>query len=411
MKAKSIFENKVFKILFPLLMAFGLWLYVVMVVSPGSEATIYNVPVSIPSQKILWQRGVMITSDTDLTVDVKLAGNRRDLNNLDKSDITVEVDLSSIYDAGTHEALCNVRVPGNVTAQADPGFVKLVVVERLEKKIPITVKFIGSTPDSYIKGKEVLSREEIIVTGPKAFVNTVAEAVVTVDLTGHNADIEETLPIVLVDRQGTPVNGLTIMDENAENEISEVSVQVPIVMYKEIPLVVELTAGGGATEENTKVELSETTISISGPEAILANMDELVVGSIDLAEVMESGEFEFDIKLPQDVMNETGITKVTATVTLPELMTYTFLANQIRYENLPEGLNADLVAKVVEVTVRGSAALVSQMSKEDITVMVDLTGATVGTERYNAKILFSAIYQDVGVLGEYMIPATITEKK
>ena len=182
-------------------------------------------------------------------------------------------------------------------------------------------------------------------------------------------------------------------------------------MYKEIPLVVELTAGGGATEENTKVELSETTISISGPEAILANMDELVVGSIDLAEVMESGEFEFDIKLPQDVMNETGITKVTATVTLPELMTYTFLANQIRYENLPEGLNADLVAKVVEVTVRGSAALVSQMSKEDITVMVDLTGATVGTERYNAKILFSAIYQDVGVLGEYMIPATITEKK
>lgn len=411
METKSIFENKVFKILFPLILAFGLWLYVVMVVSPGSEATLYNVPVSIPSQKILWQRGVMLSSNADLSVDVKLAGNRRDLNSLDKSDITVEVDLSTIYDAGTHEAVCNVRVPGNVTAQADPGYVKLVVVERQEKKIPITVKFNGTTPDNYIKGKEILSREEITVAGPKAFVNTVSEAVVTVDLTDHNTDIEETLPIVLLDSQGNPVNGLMVMDENAENEISEVSVYIPIVMYKEIPLVVELLEGGGATAENTKLELSETKISISGPEAILDSLDELVIGTIDLAEVEASGVFEFDIKLPQDVVNETGITTITATVTLPELMTYTFLVNQIRYENLPEGMQAELAAKVVEVTVRGSVAQVSQMTKEDITVMVDLTGATVGTERYTAKIVFSSIYQDVGALGDYRITATITEKK
>ena len=411
MKTKSIFENKVFKILFPLVLAFGLWLYVVMVVSPGSEATIYNVPVTIPSEKMLWQRGVMLASETDLSVDVKMAGNRRDLNSIDKSDITVEVDLSSIYDAGTHEVVCNVRAPGNITAQADPGYVKLVVVERQETKFPITVEFSGTTPEHYIKGKEVLSREQIMVVGPKSIVNTIAKAVVTVDLTDHNSDIEETLPIALLDRQGKTVTGLTIMDENGENGVSEVSVQVPISMYKEIPLTVDLIAGGGATKENTKLELSETMISISGPETILTSLNELVVGTIDLADVNETGVFEFDIKLPQGVVNETGITQVAATVTLPELMTYTFQVTQIRYENLPENMQAELAAKAVEVTVRGSVALVSQMKKEDITVMVDLTGATVGTERYSARVIFSSIYQDVGVLGDYMITATITEKK
>ena len=410
MKSKSIFDNKIVKILFPLVLAFSLWLYVVTVVSPGSESTINNVPVSVPSQRILWQRGLMIVSDTELAVDVKLEGNRTDLNNLDRSDITVEVDLTPIYDAGTYEIACNVRVAGNVTAQTEPGSIKLVVVERQEKQMPITVKFEGNTPDNYVKGKAVLDRETVTIVGPKSLVNTVAEVAVTVDLSGHKTDIEQTLPITLLDSQGTPVTGLTVIDQELDNEVTEVTVNVPIVMFKELPVIVNLIGGGGATAENTKLELSDSTISVSGPEAILTSMTELVLGSIDLAEVDKSGTFEFDVKLPQDVVNETGVTKVTATVTLPELMTYTFQVTQIRYENLPDGMKAELAAKVVEVTVRGSAAQVSQMSKEDITVMVDLTGATVGTERYTATIQFSSVYKDVGALGDYMIPATITEK-
>ena len=410
MKSKSIFDNKIVKILFPLILAFGLWLYVVTVVSPGSESVIHNVPVTVPSQRVLWQRGLMIVSDTELAVDVKLEGNRTDLNKLDKSDIIVEVDLTKIYDAGTHETACNVLVSGNVTAQADPGTVKLVVVERQEKPMPITVKFEGNTPDNYVKGKVELDRETVTIVGPKSLVSTVAEVAVTVDLTDHKEDIQQTLAITLLDRQGAPVTGLSVMDAEAENEVAEVTVNVPIVMFKELPVIVNLIAGGGATADNTKLELSDTTISVSGPEAILQGMTELVLGSIDLAKVEKSKSLEFEVKLPQDVVNETGVTTITATVALPELVTQTFLVNQIRYENLPDGMKAELAAKVVEVTVRGSEALVSQMSKEDITVMVDLTGAAVGTERYTATIRFSDIFQDVGALGDYMIPATITEK-
>ena len=263
MKSKSIFDNKIVKILFPLVLAFGLWLYVVTVVSPGSETVIHNVQVTVPSQRVLWQRGLMIVSDTELTVDVKLEGNRTDLNNLDKSDIIVEVHLTKIYDAGTHETACNVRVSGNVAAQADPGTVKLVVVERQEKPMPITVKF------NYVKGKVELDRDTVTIVGPKSLVNTVAEVAVTVDLTGHKSDIEQTLPIVLLDNQGAPVNGLAVIDTETENELSEVSVHVPVVMFKELPVIVNLISGGGATAQNTKLELSDATISVSGPETIL----------------------------------------------------------------------------------------------------------------------------------------------
>lgn len=411
MKNKSIFDNKIVQIVFPLLLAFGLWLYVITVVSPGSEIVIDNVPVNIPSEKILWERGLMLASTQEVTVDVKLAGNRSDLNRLDKKDVTVEVDLSPIYEAATYVRPCEIHVDGNVTDKsADPGQITLVVVERQVKKIPVTVKTTGTTPENYVSEEEQLDHANITVAGPKSLVSTIAEAVVEVDLTGRDETIVQTCPIKLLDRQGQPVTGLIIMDEAGENEIAEATVTIPIVMFKEIPLIVTLIPGGGATPANTKLELSDAAISVSGPEAILTGLNELELGSIDLGTMEKSGAMEFDIKLPDGVTNETGVTKITATVTLPELMTYTFQVTQIRYSNLPNGMKATLAAKVVEVTVRGSSALVSQMTKEDITVMVDLSEAVLGTEKYAATIEFSSVYKDVGAMGNYFVTATVTEK-
>lgn len=411
MKNKSFFDNKIVQILLPLIISFGLWLYVITVVSPGSETVISDVPVNIPSEKILWERGLMLASSTEMTVDVKLAGNRTDLNQLDKNDITVEVDLSPIYEAATYERPCEIRVDGNVTDKsAEPGHVKLVVVERQVKKFPVTVKTTGVTPDNYISEKEQLDHANVTVVGPKSLVSTVSEAVVEVDLTDRDETILQTCAVKLLDRQGQQVSGLTVLDEAGENEITEVAVTIPIVMFKEIPLKLSLIPGGGATADNTKLELSYEAISVSGPEAILTGLNELDLGSIDLGQMDKSDSFEFEIKLPEGVTNETGVTKITATVTLPELMSYTFQVTQIRYTNLPEGMEAELAAKVVEVTVRGSSALVSQMTKEDITVMVDLSEAKLGTEKYAAQIQFSTIYKDVGAMGSYFVTATVTEK-
>ncbi len=216
MKNKSIFDNKIVKIVFPLLLAFSLWLYVVTVVSPGSEEIAENIPVSISSERILWQRGLMIKSGSMQTVNVKLEGNRADLNKLDKSDIIVEMDLSGIYEAGSQHPTCNVRVPGNITAQIIGESIEIFVVERQEKQMPITVKFSGNSPDNYVRGKVTLDRDAVTVIGPKSLVNTVAEVAVTVDLNGHKDDIEQTLPIALLDRQGMPIAGLTVIDRESD---------------------------------------------------------------------------------------------------------------------------------------------------------------------------------------------------
>ena len=70
-------KNKVLGVLLSLVIAFGLWLYVVTVVSPGSDETYYNIPVTLQNENILKERGLMLTSDYP-TVSLRLEGNRTD---------------------------------------------------------------------------------------------------------------------------------------------------------------------------------------------------------------------------------------------------------------------------------------------------------------------------------------------
>lgn len=413
MNSKSILNSKLAMLLLSVLVAFSLWLYVITVVSPGSETTVYDVPVVLQGQTVLAEKNLMITSAADTTVDLRLAGNRSDLNKLDKSNITVTVDLTKIYDPGTQNMSYSVSFPGDipnnaVTVQSkDPDYVRLAVEQREEKEVPVNVVYTGTTPDDFVKEKEELDHTNITVFGPKPVVDTITQAVVQIDLTNQTETIVETQTFTLCDAQGKPVIDDLI---KTKDDISQVNITVPIVMLKQIPLKLNIVPGGGATEENAGIELSHTSISVSGPAAILSVLDELVLGTVELGEMEKPETLEFEVKLPEGLTNETGVTKVTAKISFPNLETKVFQVTQIRYTNLPQGMIAELTAEVVEVTIRGSKALVSQMTENDLVVMVDLSGAKEGTEKYDAQIVVSELFDQVGAVGSYSVTATVTRE-
>ena len=47
-------KNKVLAILMSVVVAFGLWMYVITVVSPESEKTYYDIPVVLQNKNILY---------------------------------------------------------------------------------------------------------------------------------------------------------------------------------------------------------------------------------------------------------------------------------------------------------------------------------------------------------------------
>ena len=89
-------KKKILMALLSLVLSFALWLYVITVVSPGSDDTFYDIPVIFTSETTLTERELIITDVLTEDVTLKLEGNRSDLVLLDRSNIEVIADLSRI---------------------------------------------------------------------------------------------------------------------------------------------------------------------------------------------------------------------------------------------------------------------------------------------------------------------------
>ena len=111
-------KNKFLSALISILAALLLWAYVITVESPGSTNTVHNIPVVFEGETLLRERGLIITSDMDVDVDLTLYGNRSDLRQADASNITLKLDLSKVYDPGKHQLEYSISFPGSVAGNA-----------------------------------------------------------------------------------------------------------------------------------------------------------------------------------------------------------------------------------------------------------------------------------------------------
>lgn len=404
-------KNKLITILIAAAIALAMWFYVVTVVSPNSDSTIENIPVITQGEAMLMERGLMVTDTNIETATLHLEGNRTDLNKLNASNITVTMDVSRLDHAGTHDLIYNVSFPGDVASNAitvlskNPSTIRVTVEERISKTIPVVVKYVGAVADSYTADKENMFREveTILVTGPKSSVDVISKAVITLDLEGRSESIDQAFSYVLCDMNDAPVSPEAL--EMVITDVQEVKLRLRIAKIQTLPLTVKLIEGGGATAQNTTVVIEPPFINISGSDAALENLSSLELTTLDLSTMTEDYEEIFTIKLPEGVVNETGITEAKVTVTFRDLETKTFSVKNIQAVNLPAGFTAELITQALEVTIRGPKAKIEQLTEENITVTLDLSEAEAGTVKRNAQI--DCGDPELGAVGTYSVSATV----
>lgn len=406
-------KNKVLYMLLSVLVAFSLWLYVVTVVSPGSEETYYNVQVVLQNENILEERGLMITSDLE-TVNLTLSGNRTDLNKLDSSNIQVLVNAATIEAAGTHRLDYTVSYPSTVNGNditrtgQSTNMITLKTEKRITKRVDVVAEYIGSVPEGFIADKEnaVLDYESVEISGPESVVEKIAQARIQVDLNGKNMTVAGQYVYDLCDERGNPVDV-----ERVTTNVEAVNLTVKVQRVKEIKLNVQTVYGGGVTEKNSTVTVEPQTIRISGSDALLEGLDVLELGTVDLGEIMEDTTLTFPITLPEGVTNETGVTEATVAVKFSDLKSKTLNITQIQAVNVPAGMEVDMITQALEITVRGPSLLIDSITEKDVTVTVDFANAQPGTATMRATVTFASNYADAGTVGSYVVSATLKNQE
>ncbi len=405
-------KNKILTALLSFFIALGLWLYVVTVVSPNSDKNYYNIPVSLQNESLLQDRGLMITDMDVSDVSLHLEGNRTDLNRLNSSNISIDVDASKIYEAGTHNLSYSITYPGDIPNTAitvlsqDPGTVTVAVAERISKSVPVEIQYIGTLSSDYMADKEnkVLDHESVNVTGPKEVIDSIAMAYIQVDLEGRSESVSGKFVYTLCNEKGEPVDV-----ELVTTDVEMINLTLRILRVKEIALTLHVEEGGGATVDNTEITIDPPSILISGSDGLLADVEQLELGTVDLSQMLEDEVLVFPIKLPEGITNETGVVEATVSISFPDLGTKKLTVTDISAINVPEGLEADLITKLLEIEIRGPKKVIDKVKPEDISVTVDLSAEQAGT--VTVKAVFTIRIDGVGAVGTYNVTAILREKK
>ena len=405
-------KNKILPILLSAVIAFGLWAYVITVDQPESEKTYYNIPVVLQNESILTERGLMIVSERP-TVTLDLSGTRTNLNQLNESNINVIANVASIVTPGTHELTYNVSYPGNIPSgsivrkKSDPDMITLKVENRITKPIPVVPDYMGTTvPEGLVADKEnmILDYETIEVSGPESVLDQITQAVILVDLQDQTQTIVGEYTYTLCDEAGEPVDS-QLVTTNAEL----VNLTLPIQRVKEITLELNIIEGGGATALTSVIDIQPRTIRVSGSEALLDDLDVLEIGTVDLSTLESNTILNFDILLPEGVVNETGISEAVVEVKFPNLKAQSFSVSNIVLQNVPEGMQAELITQMLEVKLRGPVAMMENITEGDITAVVDLSQASAGTDKFAVQIVLNSEFAGVGALNSYTVMVALTQ--
>lgn len=414
-------RNKILKILLSVAVAFGLWIYVITVVSPGSEKTYYDIPVILQNETALQREGLMITAIEDNSVTMRLSGNRTDLNELNESNINIFANLSSILSPGTHRVNYTINFPGNIPSNAvtilskDPDMLVIKVERKITQEVPVEVEYIGTVAKNHIADEKnaELDYPVIQVEGPESVVSQIKKARIQVTLDELSEPVRGEFPYALLGEDGTVIQ---VDDNLVTTDVAEIkgektiNLYLSILPYKDIELGVSVTPGAGATEDTSKIQVKPKKIRICGSRELLEGLDTLVLGDVNLGEILEESTLTFPIVLPEGVTNLTGTEEATVEIGFPEITTQTMKVTQIEALNLPEDLELELVTKEVEITLRGPIKGLKDLKEADIKLTVDLANIKAGTATLPATVTLESKYADLGVIGSYSVTVTLTEK-
>ncbi len=411
---KLVLNRRLIYLVVALVGALVLWAYVRSDVNPYGDRWVYRVPVTFQGQEALAEeRDLILVAGEDATIDLHLYGKRLDTASLNRSNIQVVVDLSTIRSAGTYSLDYDILFPDTISANAisvnerSPSSVQLTMGKLRTRTVDV-IGSGGSPAEGFLAETMVCTPDSITLRGPEEVVSTIHHAAVYLDRENLERTVNTMLDYTLIDADGNVVE-----DERIVCEVGQIAVELPIVATKEIPLTVELLDGGGATSEDAVCEIHPTTVTIAGDAELLKGINQIQLGTIDLSEIFGSATLQRSILLPNDTQNLSGEEEATITVELRGLDTRTIRTTNIELINQPEDrYSYTAISSSLSVVIRGRSNVVEQIYPANLRVVADMSDYSE-TGQYKVPVeVYIDGYSSAGILheGEYAIVVAITEK-
>lgn len=380
-------KNKMLMALLSLAISFGLWLYVVTVISPESETTIENISVKLMGTNTLSAKNLIVVSDTDdLKMNLTLKGNRSELRALNSDNITILADLSNIDKPGKHQINCNVSFQSGsaeVRSQS-PEYITVVVAEQDTKTVDVKAFVSGNVAEGYEADRNHITMDHTTVTvkGPKNVVEQVASARIYIDVDGKRNSFTQTCGIILYDENDIPV----VNERYITLNVDKIDVTVEVYKVKEVTLKYDiLYSGSGFSSEMVNVYPSVTKVTVIGNEEELAQIPSEHTFAIDLSQYSETVTQKLTLPLPESLRCQESIDVEIQIIAEPAVKKSTLSSSQIQFIGLPDGLEV-ILGETVSVEIWGAQEDLAKLKELGLTVDCSALTADGGFENVVARV-------------------------
>lgn len=407
---RKIYNSRAFWGIVSLLISVAIWVYVTSIQADEYTNTFHNVRLEIIGEENLKNSKNMAITDLDTnTVTVEITGPRRLVGSWDSNDLVARVDVSKLSRSAFTSQQYYISYPDGVDSSSvtinrkSPETISFMVSPLNSKTVQVRGSFDGSLAEGFTAEAPVFEPSFITVSGPDSYLKDISYAWVTFGQENVESTYKVDTGFVLMDENGEECSTsyLTLSDD-------VVTATLPLMLVKEIPLVVDLIEGAGATSANTKVTVEPSSLTLAGDSALLAGMNKIILATIDLTDFASTHTETYTIPLDNEIKNLTGVAEAVVTVEIIGLSTETYRIRNISCTNVSEGYEALIISKGISVVMRGTEEKLAQLQAEQIRAVADLTDYNESTGQFMPEVrIFVDGITDIGAIGENTISIEI----
>lgn len=329
---------------------------------------------------------VRVSAPEDRWDDLTIANFRAfvDLNELGAREQEVRVQVDVLEAGG------GVRVVGIV-----PEVIVVNLEDLVRKEVPIRLTVVGGLRTGYELRSMTADVEFATVEGPATLVARVTEAEANVNVTGLNAGIEQTVPLVPESSAGE-IRGVRL-----DPALIRVNIEIAQdILFRSLPFTVEITGEPAPGYRVVGVAISPGAIEVRGTIQAVQSLDSLALRAIDISGVQSDVIRVVRPSLPGGLTTE-GARDVTVSVTIEPIESTTRLSLAPTVEGLAPGLEAAFQTDV-QLTLRGLLPVLNALEEGEVRAVLDLAG--FGSGIFEIEVRIEA---PDGVTVEMMTPETV----
>lgn len=357
--------------LIALISAIALWVAVT-----AFQSSVISIPGKIHIDFKNIKEGLSVVADNE-DVQIKISSPNTNLNQITQDNFKANIDLSGL-DAGTYVKPVTVtsKNPNIKIVSISPSDITLRIEEKINKIIPVRVRFDGSAAEGFGASDTKISPSQVTVSGPESIVNDITEAVAPVHLDSQNIDFSKSAQLFVYTASGSEIKNVDLNPSTAKVDVSITRVGETKTVGIKVNVMGNLAAGYWINSITTDPEV----LNISGGASRVASTKFVETEPVDISNLNTTKTFTVKINLPEGIMLETKIPSVKVTLNVSRSDNVREIAVTPNFTNLKTGLSvSSTTPPKTLVVLSGSPEILNQVDSSNVDLNIDLSSYGAGT--------------------------------